>query len=179
MVAFVGFIIILLWFCLSHNKSISRTSETAWLSSDPSFQGKCESLILIDKTSGRNIGIELSLAEGLAHLHAITPILVYKNFKTTNVFVDENFIAKVADVGLRNLTVPWAWINAPSEYALALRHFVLSWALVKEFGRFSDRSDVSWSIPVGVSKMKGMVASIDWPEIPKKKASRRNTIAKD
>ncbi|KAF9616180.1 hypothetical protein IFM89_028956, partial [Coptis chinensis] len=88
------------------------------------------------------LSIALGAAKGLAHLRAITPILVHKNFKTTNVLVDENFIAKVADVGLRNLTVPWDWINAPGEYALALRHFVLSWALVKEFGRFSNRSDV-------------------------------------
>jgi len=27
---------------------------------------------------------------------------VHKNFKTANVLVDENFIAKVADAGLRN-----------------------------------------------------------------------------
>ncbi|KAF9623825.1 hypothetical protein IFM89_005410 [Coptis chinensis] len=57
-----GFIIILLCLCLSHNRSILRTSETG--SSDPSLQGKCESLFLIDKTSGRSIRVELSLAGG-------------------------------------------------------------------------------------------------------------------
>lgn len=39
---------------------------------------------------------------GLAHLHSLSPRLVHKDFKTANVLVDENFIAKVADAGLRN-----------------------------------------------------------------------------
>jgi len=39
---------------------------------------------------------------GLAHLHSLSPRLVHKNFKTANVLVDENFISKVADAGLRN-----------------------------------------------------------------------------
>ena len=43
-----------------------------------------------------------SHATGLAHLHSLSPRLVHKNFKTANVLVDENFIAKVADSGLRN-----------------------------------------------------------------------------
>lgn len=39
---------------------------------------------------------------GLAHLHSLSPRLTHKDFKTANVLVDENFIAKVADAGLRN-----------------------------------------------------------------------------
>lgn len=39
---------------------------------------------------------------GLAHIHALSPRLIHKDFKTSNVLVDENFIAKVADAGLRN-----------------------------------------------------------------------------
>lgn len=39
---------------------------------------------------------------GLAHLHSLTPRLIHKDFKTANVLVDENFIPKVADAGLRN-----------------------------------------------------------------------------
>ena len=39
---------------------------------------------------------------GLAHIHSLSPRLVHKDFKTANVLVDENFIAKVADAGLRN-----------------------------------------------------------------------------
>ncbi|RZC59498.1 hypothetical protein C5167_006804 [Papaver somniferum] len=47
--------------------------------------------------------IALGAAKGLAHLHTMSPPLVHKNFKTANVLVDENFIAKVADAGIRNL----------------------------------------------------------------------------
>ena len=36
---------------------------------------------------------------GLCHLHGLKPPLVHRNFKTANVLVDENFIAKVADAG--------------------------------------------------------------------------------
>lgn len=40
---------------------------------------------------------------GLAHLHGFDPPVIHKNFKTANVLVDEDFIPKVADAGLRNL----------------------------------------------------------------------------
>lgn len=40
---------------------------------------------------------------GLCHLHGLVPPLVHKNFKTSNVLVDENFIAKVADAGISDL----------------------------------------------------------------------------
>lgn len=33
-------------------------------------------------------------------MHSIVPPLVHRNFKTSNVLVDENFIAKVADAGI-------------------------------------------------------------------------------
>lgn len=42
------------------------------------------------------------LFAGLAYLHSLSPRLVHKNFRTANVLVDENFIAKVADAGIRN-----------------------------------------------------------------------------
>ncbi|GJZ08451.1 putative serine/threonine-protein kinase isoform X2 [Tanacetum coccineum] len=39
---------------------------------------------------------------GLAQLHSLSPCLAHKDFKTANVLVDENFIAKVADAGVQN-----------------------------------------------------------------------------
>lgn len=36
-------------------------------------------------------------------MHGLRPQLLHKNFKTANVLVDENFIAKVADVGITKL----------------------------------------------------------------------------
>lgn len=51
---------------------------------------------------GRSCTHSSHLPAGLAHLHSLSPRLVHKDFKTANVLVDENFIAKVADAGLRN-----------------------------------------------------------------------------
>lgn len=42
------------------------------------------------------------LRAGLAHLHSLNPPVIHMDFKTANVLVDENYIPKVADVGLRN-----------------------------------------------------------------------------
>ena len=43
------------------------------------------------------------LNTGLCHLHDLKPPLIHKNFKTANVLVDEDFIAKVADAGVSML----------------------------------------------------------------------------
>nr|GMC97519.1 serine/threonine-protein kinase-like protein ACR4 [Ipomoea batatas] len=40
---------------------------------------------------------------GLCHLHGQCPPVVHRNFKTGNVLVDENFIAKVADARISRL----------------------------------------------------------------------------
>ncbi|KAH0832622.1 hypothetical protein HID58_092492, partial [Brassica napus] len=48
------------------------------------------------------LAISIGAAKGLAHLHSLSPRLIHKDFKTANVLVDENFIAKVADAGVRN-----------------------------------------------------------------------------
>ncbi|PON80303.1 Tyrosine-protein kinase [Parasponia andersonii] len=51
----------------------------------------------------QRLSIALGAAKGLCNLHGLTPPMVHKNFKTANVLVDENFIAKVADAGVQNL----------------------------------------------------------------------------
>ncbi|KAH9765646.1 protein kinase domain-containing protein [Citrus sinensis] len=51
----------------------------------------------------QRVSIALGAAKGLCHLHSLKPPLVHKNFKTANVLVDENFIAKVADTGISKL----------------------------------------------------------------------------
>ncbi|XP_021295807.1 putative serine/threonine-protein kinase [Herrania umbratica] len=51
----------------------------------------------------QRLSIALGAAKGLCHLHGLKPPLVHRNFKTANVLVDENFIAKVADAGVWNL----------------------------------------------------------------------------
>lgn len=48
-VAFVGVLVIIIWFCFFHARSVSRTSETG--SSDPSVQ--CESLLRAGQAKGK------------------------------------------------------------------------------------------------------------------------------
>ncbi|KAF2301771.1 hypothetical protein GH714_029031 [Hevea brasiliensis] len=85
------------------------------------------------------LSIALGAAKGLAHLHSQSPRLLHKDFKTANVLVDENFIAKVADAGLRNF-LGRVDVAGPSSQVTADEIFLAP--EVKEFRRFSDKSDV-------------------------------------
>ncbi|XP_076917153.1 proline-rich receptor-like protein kinase PERK1 [Bidens hawaiensis] len=85
------------------------------------------------------LSIALGAAKGLAHLHSLSPRLAHKDFKTANVLVDENFIAKVADAGVRN------FLNrvdsaGPSSQARIDEIFLAP--EVREFKRFSEKSDI-------------------------------------
>ncbi|CAK9145535.1 unnamed protein product [Ilex paraguariensis] len=51
----------------------------------------------------QRLSIAIGAAKGLCHLHSQHPPIVHSNFKTANVLVDENFIAKVADAGVSKL----------------------------------------------------------------------------
>ncbi|XP_074275141.1 proline-rich receptor-like protein kinase PERK8 isoform X1 [Silene latifolia] len=85
------------------------------------------------------LAIALGAAKGLAHLHSISPRLLHKDFKTSNVLVDENFIAKVADAGIRNFLGRFD-VAGPSSQQEADAIFLAP--EVKEFRQFSERSDV-------------------------------------
>ncbi|PSS18257.1 Proline-rich receptor-like protein kinase [Actinidia chinensis var. chinensis] len=85
------------------------------------------------------LSIGLGAAKGLAHIHSLSPRLVHKDFKTANVLVDENFIAKVADAGLRNF-LGRDDIAGPSSVVAADVIFLAP--EVREFRRFSEKSDV-------------------------------------
>ncbi|KAL5995726.1 hypothetical protein ACLOJK_025795 [Asimina triloba] len=98
------------------------------------------------------LSVALGAAKGMEHLHTLNPPLLHKNFKTRNVLVDENFIAKVADVGLINL-LGRIDVVGPSSQIVADDVFLdpeyfSSYLIsnrdekVKEFGRFSEKSDV-------------------------------------
>ncbi|XP_044501327.1 proline-rich receptor-like protein kinase PERK8 isoform X1 [Mangifera indica] len=85
------------------------------------------------------LSIALGAAKGLAHLHSLSPRVVHKDFKTANVLVDENFIAKVADAGVHNF-LGRSDVAGPSSQVTADEIFLAP--EVKEFRRFSDKSDV-------------------------------------
>lgn len=84
--------------------------------------------------------IALGAAKGLAYLHSLSPRLIHKDFKTANVLVDENFIAKVADAGLRNFL--GRFDNAGSSSSQVSADEIFLAPEVREFRRFSDKSDV-------------------------------------
>ncbi|KAJ0252921.1 Protein kinase superfamily protein [Hirschfeldia incana] len=85
------------------------------------------------------LAISIGAAKGLAHLHSLSPRLIHKDFKTANVLVDENFIARVADAGVRNFLgrddVVVVGTSSDAD------HIFLS-PEVQEFRRFSEKSDV-------------------------------------
>ncbi|CAI0387007.1 unnamed protein product [Linum tenue] len=87
------------------------------------------------------LAIAIGAAKGLAYLHALRPRLVHKNFKTTNVLVDENFIAKVADAGLRNFLGRGGEGGAGPSTQVAVDEIYLA-PEVREFRQFSEKSDV-------------------------------------
>lgn len=51
----------------------------------------------------QRLSIAIGTAKGLTHLHSQHPSIIHGNFKTANVLVDEDFIAKVADAGILKL----------------------------------------------------------------------------
>ncbi|KAE8648474.1 hypothetical protein Csa_008967 [Cucumis sativus] len=85
------------------------------------------------------LSIALGAAKGLSHLHSMSPRLTHRNFKTSNVLVDENFIAKVADAGLHNVMRRFD-VSESSSRATADEIFLAP--EVKEFRQFSEKSDV-------------------------------------
>ncbi|WCJ40247.1 Protein kinase superfamily protein [Euphorbia peplus] len=85
------------------------------------------------------LSIALGAAKGLAHIHSLSPRLLHKDFQTANVLVDENYIAKVADAGLRNF-LGRLDVAGPSSQVTIDEIFLAP--EVKEFRRFSDKSDV-------------------------------------
>ncbi|XP_004493095.1 probable receptor-like protein kinase At1g30570 isoform X2 [Cicer arietinum] len=85
------------------------------------------------------LSIAQGAAKGLAHLHSLSPRLVHKNFKTSNVLVDENFISKVADSGLRNFL---GRVDIASSSSQVASDEIFLAPEVREFRRFSEKSDV-------------------------------------
>ncbi|XP_064989387.1 putative serine/threonine-protein kinase isoform X1 [Musa acuminata AAA Group] len=84
----------------------------------------------------QRLAIAIGAAKGLAHLHSLAPPLVHKDFKTNNVLVDENFIAKVADAGLHKL------VQGSGEIGPQGSSSIFQDPEVGELEGFSEASDV-------------------------------------
>ncbi|XP_020262653.1 probable serine/threonine-protein kinase PBL21 [Asparagus officinalis] len=85
------------------------------------------------------LSIAHGAAKGLGHLHSLNPPLIHRNFKTVNCHVDEDFIPKVGDAGLRSLL---ARIDGSASSSRILTDDIFVDPQVKESGRFSVKSDV-------------------------------------
>ncbi|TYH56034.1 hypothetical protein ES332_D09G279700v1 [Gossypium tomentosum] len=84
------------------------------------------------------LSIALGAARGLCHLHGLKPPLIHKNFKTGNVLVDEDFIAKVADAGVSMLLEKIE--EASPSYTSSVN--VFQDPEVEVLGSFTETSDV-------------------------------------
>ncbi|XP_010921753.1 probable serine/threonine-protein kinase At1g01540 [Elaeis guineensis] len=86
----------------------------------------------------QRLSVAIGAAKGLAHLHNLVPQVVHKDFKSSNVLVDENFIAKVADAGIAQL-LQRLEDAGPSQ---SFGGNVFQDPEVEEFGALSEASDV-------------------------------------
>ncbi|KAK8952262.1 Receptor-like protein kinase ANXUR1 [Platanthera zijinensis] len=84
------------------------------------------------------LSIAYGAAKGLDHLHSLSSPLVHMNFRTTNVLVDEDFISKVADPGVRMLLQR---VDGVGSSRTTLDDPFID-PEMKELGRFSKKSDV-------------------------------------
>ncbi|KAL3505771.1 hypothetical protein ACH5RR_031153 [Cinchona calisaya] len=85
----------------------------------------------------QRLTIAIGAAKGLCYLHGQNPPLVHGNFKTANVLVDENFIAKVADAGVLKLLGNTEAAGPSSMNANAFKD-----PEMVQMGRFCETSDV-------------------------------------
>ncbi|KAM7258115.1 hypothetical protein ACFE04_013856 [Oxalis oulophora] len=89
----------------------------------------------------QRLSIALGAAKGLLHLHTLNPPLLHKNFKTANVLVDENFIAKVSDSGI-TLLLEKIEEAGPSQTSSSTNNVFQDPGVVGRPGTFAETSDV-------------------------------------
>ncbi|XP_024926137.3 probable serine/threonine-protein kinase PBL28 isoform X2 [Ziziphus jujuba] len=107
-------------------KNIARVNHMHLVSLIGYYQDAHQQLLVYDYLSNRNIGnhlydseglpigklgirqrlsVALGAARGLEHLHSLVPPLLHMHFRTSNVLVDDNFMAKVSDYGLTKFVI--------------------------------------------------------------------------
>ncbi|KAH7518974.1 hypothetical protein FEM48_Zijuj09G0228500 [Ziziphus jujuba var. spinosa] len=124
------------------NGSVSSHLYGAGLDSREKLEFKSRLTVALGAAKGDPLQNQTHLSyllAGLAHLHSLSPRLVHKDFKTANVLVDENFIAKVADAGIRNFL---GRVNTAGPSSQVTADEIFLSPEVREFGRFSEKSDI-------------------------------------
>lgn len=83
--------------------------------------------------------IALGVARGLAYLHSgVNPLIIHRDVKASNILIDENFEAKLADFGLAKFT-PEGYSHLSTQVVGTLGYVAPEYAL---YGQLSERSDV-------------------------------------
>ncbi|CAN1129695.1 Probable serine/threonine-protein kinase CST [Linum perenne] len=90
----------------------------------------------------QRLSIALGAAKGLCHLHSLSPHLQHKNFKSTKVLVDENFIVKVSDAGISNLVEKIEEEAGPSHQQSNMNNVFRDPEVESSGGSFNELSDV-------------------------------------
>ncbi|KAI9075091.1 hypothetical protein K1719_042939 [Acacia pycnantha] len=89
------------------------------------------------------VTIAIGTARGLEYLHeAAAPRILHRDVKSTNILLDENWQAKITDLGMaKNLRVdePPSCSNSPARMQGTFGYFAPEYAI---FGRASPKSDV-------------------------------------
>ncbi|XP_072981352.1 PTI1-like tyrosine-protein kinase At3g15890 [Typha angustifolia] len=132
---------------------------------------------------GRRMSIAIGSAEGIAYLHHTTPHIIHRDIKTSNVLLDSDFQARVADFGFAKL-IPDGATHVTTKAKGTLGYLAPEYAM---FGKASESCDVysfgilllelaSGKRPIEKSSSTQKVAITDWA-LPLAREIRFNEIA--
>jgi len=73
----------------------------------PLQRGNIHSIIyseaVAEFTLERKLKVVLDVARGMSYLHSFEPPIIHRDLKPANILIDENWVAKIADLGLATM----------------------------------------------------------------------------